>query len=71
MAGGSREIVDGLEDGYYFQPTVITNLGSRTRVVQEEIFVPVVTVISFKEEDEVIEMASSTAERGSEENEGQ
>ena len=59
VAGGSREIVDGHEDGYYFQPTIITNLGPLTRVVQEEIFGPVVTVIPFKEEDEVIEMANS------------
>lgn len=59
LVGGAREVVPGHENGYYFQPTIITNLGPSTRVVQEEIFGPVVTVIPFKTEEEAITMANS------------
>lgn len=57
--GGARETVPGMEGGYFYQPTIITGLGHLTRVAQEEIFGPVVTVTPFKTVDEVIEMANS------------
>lgn len=46
-------------EGYFMRPTIITNLGYQCRVMQEEIFGPVVTVLPFQGEDEVLTMANS------------
>jgi aminomuconate-semialdehyde/2-hydroxymuconate-6-semialdehyde dehydrogenase len=47
------------QNGYFMRPTVITNLASACRVMQEEIFGPVVTLVPFHSEDEVLAMANS------------
>lgn len=47
------------DEGYFYPPTIITGLPSTSRVCQDEIFGPVVTVIPFETEDEVIEWANS------------
>jgi aminomuconate-semialdehyde/2-hydroxymuconate-6-semialdehyde dehydrogenase len=46
--------------GFFLQPTVITGLGCDTRVLQEEIFGPVVTITPFEDEAEAIAFANST-----------
>jgi aminomuconate-semialdehyde/2-hydroxymuconate-6-semialdehyde dehydrogenase len=46
-------------DGYFIQPTVIENLAHDCRTNQEEIFGPVVTIMPFDTEDEVLEYANS------------
>ena len=46
--------------GYYVEPTVITGLGCEHRVLQEEIFGPVVTITPFREEADAIAFANST-----------
>jgi aminomuconate-semialdehyde/2-hydroxymuconate-6-semialdehyde dehydrogenase len=46
-------------DGWYIRPTVIEGLPHDARVNQEEIFGPVVTLIPFEEEDEVLAYANS------------
>jgi len=56
VAGGHR--VD--RRGYFVEPTIITGLGTNCRVLQEEIFGPVVTVTPFDGEEEAIAMANST-----------
>ena len=48
------------KNGYFVEPTVITDLAPDCRVNQEEIFGPVVTVTPFDSEDEVVAMANST-----------
>ncbi len=58
ILGGRRP--EGLEKGYYLEPTIITGLNNNCRVVKEEIFGPVVTVIPFDTEEEVIEAANDT-----------
>ena len=61
IAGGSRIILEGdLNDGYYIQPTIIEGLSSDCGINQEEIFGPVVSLIPFTTEEEVVEMANST-----------
>ena len=61
LTGGKREILEGdLQNGYYIQPTVIEDLPYECPINQEEIFGPVVSLISFDSEDEVVEMANST-----------
>jgi aminomuconate-semialdehyde/2-hydroxymuconate-6-semialdehyde dehydrogenase len=56
VAGGRR--VD--RKGYFVEPTVITGLGTNCRVLQEEIFGPVVTITPFRDEAEAIAFANST-----------
>ncbi len=61
LIGGERQILEGdLKAGYYIQPTIIEGLSFDCSVNQEEIFGPVVSIIPFKTEEEVIEMANST-----------
>lgn len=55
--GGTPE---GLTEGYYIEPTIIVGLSSECRTVKEEIFGPVVTVIPFDTEEEVISQANDT-----------
>lgn len=59
LYGGNPVVVAGAENGYYLQPTVIEVYDDQCRVNQEEIFGPVVTVMSFETEEEALEMANS------------
>ena len=56
VAGGRR--VE--RPGYFVEPTIITGLGCDCRVLQEEIFGPVVTITPFDREDEAVAFANST-----------
>ena len=56
VTGGRR--VD--REGYFVEPTVITGLGCDRRVLQEEIFGPVVTITPFDNEEEALAFANST-----------
>jgi aminomuconate-semialdehyde/2-hydroxymuconate-6-semialdehyde dehydrogenase len=56
VAGGHR--ID--RPGYFVEPTIITGLNCECRVLQEEIFGPVVTITPFDNEDEAIAFANST-----------
>ncbi|NOS93213.1 MAG: aldehyde dehydrogenase [Cyclobacteriaceae bacterium] len=60
--GGERVKVEGrCASGYFVAPTVITGLPQNCRTNQEEIFGPVVTIMPFDAEEEVIAFANSTA----------
>jgi len=48
------------ENGYFIRPTLFTNVSQSNRVVQEEIFGPVLTVQTFRTADEAIEKANNT-----------
>ncbi|MBU2922950.1 aldehyde dehydrogenase [Winogradskyella psychrotolerans] len=58
LCGGNEITVKGYENGYYLEPTVIEVPNDDCRVNQEEIFGPVVTIMPFNTEDEVLEMAN-------------
>lgn len=60
QAGGTRLMGGGLDQGNFFAPTVITDTSDDMRVVREEIFGPVVTVIPFSTEEELIHKANDT-----------
>jgi aminomuconate-semialdehyde/2-hydroxymuconate-6-semialdehyde dehydrogenase len=61
VCGGKGVIVEGrCEQGWFIEPTVIEGLSASCRTNQEEIFGPVVTLIPFDSEEEVIAMANST-----------
>jgi aldehyde dehydrogenase len=60
LAGGHRpEMPAELAGGYYFEPTVLKGT-NEMRVFQEEIFGPVVSVTTFKDEDEALQIANDT-----------
>ena len=61
LTGGNQVILNGeLSKGYYIEPTIIEGLSHLCRTNQEEIFGPVVSIIPFNTEEEVIEMANAT-----------
>lgn len=61
LCGGNRIILeDDLKNGYYIAPTVIEGLSHNCQTNQDEIFGPVVSIMPFSSEQEVIEMANST-----------
>ena len=58
LCGGNKVTVKGFENGYYLEPTVIEIASNDCRVNQEEIFGPVVTIMPFETEAQVLEMAN-------------
>lgn len=60
ITGGYRLIGGEYEKGYYFAPTIVEGLSQDCRVVQEEIFGPILTVQSFRDEEEAIALANGT-----------
>ncbi|MDJ1468976.1 aldehyde dehydrogenase family protein [Xanthocytophaga flava] len=50
----------GLEAGNFVKPTVFVNVKNQMRIAREEIFGPVLSVISYKTEEEAIEIANDT-----------
>ena len=60
VAGGARAKGEGLEKGFFFQPTVLTNVQPGMRVAQEEIFGPVVSFVRVKSLDEAIAVNNAT-----------
>jgi len=60
LTGGAAASLDGdLKTGYYIQPTVFKG-HNKMRVFQEEIFGPVISVTTFKDEAEALEIANDT-----------
>lgn len=61
ICGGKRpELPDYLQNGYYLEPTVYVQENSKSRICQEEIFGPIVTIIPFDTEEEALEIANDT-----------
>lgn len=60
VAGGGRPSDPELADGFYLEPTVFTDCDSSMRVVQEEVFGPVLTVERFDGDDEAVTLANGT-----------
>ncbi len=60
VTGGHEVKVEGFENGYWYAPTIITDVNHSMKVVKEEIFGPVVVVMKFKDEKEVIELANDS-----------
>lgn len=58
LCGGNKLKVEGYEGGYYLEPTVIEVSTDECRINQEEVFGPVVTIMPFNNEDEVLQMAN-------------
>ncbi|MBP0618287.1 betaine-aldehyde dehydrogenase [Jiella mangrovi] len=58
--GGGAAKVAGLEDGYFVEPTVFTDVADDMRIASEEIFGPVMCVMDFSGEEEAISRANGT-----------
>jgi aldehyde dehydrogenase (NAD+) len=61
LAGGQRVTVAGLEDGYFYAPTILQTSDTRSHIMQNEVFGPVLCVTPFDTEEQVLEMANGTA----------
>jgi aldehyde dehydrogenase (NAD+) len=59
-AGGRRPQAADLAGGWYFEPTVMTDADNGMDFMQEELFGPVVGVMPFSSEDEMIRLANDT-----------
>ena len=58
VTGGGRPAE--LDRGFFVEPTLITGLDNSSRVAQEEIFGPVLSIIPFDTEEEALEIANDT-----------
>jgi betaine-aldehyde dehydrogenase len=60
VCGGKRVTRDGLGRGYFVEPTIFADCSDETALVTDEIFGPVMSVLRFSSEDEVIRRANAT-----------
>lgn len=60
LIGGEAAQVEGYENGYYIQPTIVETADHDAFFVQEEIFGPVLSVVRFRDIHEAIELANAT-----------
>jgi aldehyde dehydrogenase (NAD+) len=58
VIGGGRP--DGLDTGFYVAPTIITDVSPESRVATEEIFAPVLVVLTYRTEEEALEIVNRT-----------
>jgi acyl-CoA reductase-like NAD-dependent aldehyde dehydrogenase len=60
VAGGGRAEGDALSRGLYVQPTIFDRVTNDQRIAREEIFGPVLSVITFKDADDAVKLANDT-----------
>ncbi|TWG93389.1 betaine-aldehyde dehydrogenase [Mesorhizobium sp. J18] len=58
--GGGVPRLQGLEGGFYVEPTIFTDMRDDMRIAREEIFGPVMSILRFDDEEEVIARANDT-----------
>ena len=57
---GGTDMPDGLERGWYVQPTLFADADNAMRIAREEIFGPVITVIPYRDEDDAVAIANDS-----------
>ncbi len=60
LVAGGAQLGGDLAGGYFVQPTVFDNVSNNMRIAREEIFGPVISVIPFDTEEEVLQLANDT-----------
>jgi acyl-CoA reductase-like NAD-dependent aldehyde dehydrogenase len=60
LVTGGPEAPEGLDTGYFVQPTVFADADNAMTIAQEEIFGPVLTIIPYDDEDEAVRIANDT-----------
>jgi aldehyde dehydrogenase (NAD+) len=61
LVAGGPQPPDGFDRGYYFQPTILSDVTPGMTVAQDEIFGPVLVVMAYGSEAEALEIANGTA----------
>ncbi|MBX3069530.1 MAG: aldehyde dehydrogenase [Thermomicrobiales bacterium] len=61
LTGGTQPAVAGCEGGYFINPTIFTDVKPEMRIAQEEIFGPVLSVMTFSSEEEVVRIANDVS----------
>lgn len=60
VAGGVVPKMQGMEAGFWIEPTIFADVRDQMTIAREEIFGPVMSVLDFEEEDEVVARANAT-----------
>ncbi|RYX89259.1 aldehyde dehydrogenase family protein, partial [bacterium] len=60
LAFGGNKLSGDLENGYFVEPTIFSNVNNNMTIAREEIFGPVASVIPFEDEEEAIAIANDT-----------
>ena len=60
LVTGGAEAPDGLDHGYFVQPTVFSDVRTDMTIAQEEIFGPVLSIIPYDDEEDAIRIANDT-----------
>ncbi|TPW12552.1 MAG: Aldehyde Dehydrogenase, partial [Acidimicrobiaceae bacterium] len=60
LVAGGTAAPDGLDTGYFVQPTVFSNVSRDMTIAREEIFGPVLSIMPYDTEDEAVEIANDT-----------
>jgi betaine-aldehyde dehydrogenase len=58
--GGRKPAMQGFEGGFWIEPTIFVGVTDQMRIAREEIFGPVMSILSFDDEDEAIARANDT-----------
>ncbi len=57
IATGGK-VPDNFPRGYFYEPTVVTNVDQKSEIVQQEVFGPVLTIQSYRDEEEAVRLAN-------------
>ena len=60
LVTGGKESPDGLDIGYFVRPTVFADVTNDMTIAQEEIFGPVLSIITYQDEDDAVRIANDT-----------
>ena len=60
VTGGSRAAGPGLDEGFFYSPTVFANVRDEMTIAREEIFGPVMSVLTYADMDEAVARANDT-----------
>jgi aldehyde dehydrogenase (NAD+) len=60
VAAGGTSTPEGLDKGYYVRPTVLAGVTPASTIAQEEVFGPVLSIISYTDEDDAIAIANNS-----------
>ncbi|MGE7761450.1 aldehyde dehydrogenase family protein [Peribacillus sp. NPDC097895] len=60
VAGGERDTTGSNAKGYFIKPTIFADVDNKMKIAQEEIFGPVLCIIPFETEEEVVKKANDT-----------
>ncbi len=59
LATGGRRPA-GLDTGFYYEPTILTDVDADSRIAQEEVFGPVLAVLRYRDDDDAVSIANNS-----------